>query len=377
MYQIAMIWWILSVATEGGGKLVGLFMVMAALPSILFVKKIGGLIDRTSSRKILVLSDMTAAFVIGSAGFLLREGTFVMPLAFLWAFMSALLQAFIDPTLNKAVGEVVEKEDFETGIALLATTQSLANFAGAVLGALLIGWLGIAGTILLSASGYFVSSICSARARFRVSLDKTEESGSAGWELLRDFPFLKKVLVGFGFVNFFATPTLVVLPVYTKRVLMAGADTLGLLEAGLWIGLLMGSCLSRFVVFSKSRITIGVFCLTLFGLCLLFPGIVVNVHLYLLVLILAGAALGVNNVKFMSLFQEQVPVPIKGRFFALMQGVIGFTFPIAYFVFGFLTDLLRVTDVCVIQGVGVILLVGYFIALRKEETEGIALGVNL
>jgi hypothetical protein len=88
----------------------------------------------------------------------------------------------------------------------------------------------------------------------------------------------------------------------------------------------------------------------------------------MLCLFLAGAALGVNNVKFMAFFQETVAPELKGRFFALMQAVIGFTFPIAYFFFGALTDYLRPSDVCLIQGAGVVSLAIYFLSLAREES---------
>jgi hypothetical protein len=183
------------------------------------------------------------------------------------------------------------------------------------------------------------------------------------------YPFLKRVLLGFGLINFFSVPTLVVLPVYTRRTLGAQASTLGTLEACLWVGLLSGTFLARFFS-SNSRVKLGATCLTVFGLFLAVPGIVVDVKVYCVSLFVAGAALGVNNVKFMSLFQEVVAPEIKGRFFALMQALIGFTFPIAYFLFGILTDYFTPPKVCLVQGVGVVLLALYFFRLAWEETAG-------
>ena len=90
MYQIAMVWWLLSLKGEGVGKLIGLFMVMAALPSILFVKKIGKQIDKSHSQHILVACDLMAALFIGLAGFLFKSHIFFLPLAFVFGFVTAL-----------------------------------------------------------------------------------------------------------------------------------------------------------------------------------------------------------------------------------------------------------------------------------------------
>lgn len=374
MYQIAMIWWILSTGLEGTGKLVGLFMVMAALPPILFVKRIGKTIDTGASKRILVSCDLMACVVITAVAGLLKAGLLSLPVAYLAGFASAFLQAFIDPTLNKSVAEVVEKEDVEKAVSLLASTQSLANFAGAVLGALLIEKLGIAGTAALSACGYLISSTATFLARFRHAAAPAAEAGAAeagpvvsGWVILDDYPLLKRILIGFGLINFFSTPTLVVLPIYVKRTLAASADTLGSLEASLWIGLIGGTFAATLFSRVKSRIKLGAACLVVMGAGLSIPGLVTSVPAYAAALFIAGAALGVNNVKFIALFQEVVEPSLKGRFFALMSAVIGFSFPIAYFLFGVLTDYMSPPDVCLLQGAGVIATALFFVTLAKGE----------
>ena len=131
MYQIALIWWILSSASTGTGKLVGLFMVMTALPSIGLVKKIGQLVDVVYSKKILVCCDLIACILLAGVAFALRVKGMPLPAVFFVGLIAASLQAFIDPTLNKSVAEVVEPGDVESAVALLSATQSLANFTGA------------------------------------------------------------------------------------------------------------------------------------------------------------------------------------------------------------------------------------------------------
>lgn len=365
---MAMMWWILSHSSQSSGKWVGLFMVMASLPSLILIKPLGRWIDRLPSKKILVRSDCLAAFLLFLGAFLLLRNLFSLPLCFVFGFFAASLQAFIDPTLNKAVSEVVMPADLNDAVALLASTQSLANFSGAVFGAVLIDRVGIAGTVALASVGYLISSTASSLANYRAQTPHSlEVADAAGWAILQNFPFLKKILVCFGLINFFATPTLVVLPIYTKGVLQQSATVLGQLEAALWVGLLSGTFASRLVSDSFSRIKLGTLCLLGFGLCLLIPALVVSFPLYALALFVAGLVLGINNVKFMALFQKTVPQEMKGRFFALMQGLIGFTFPIAYFLFGALTDFVSVRAVCAIQGMGVILLAFYLFSLLKWE----------
>jgi hypothetical protein len=112
---------------------------------------------------------------------------------------------------------------------------------------------------------------------------------------------------------------------------------------------------------------LGALCLFTLGVGLAIPAFVTNVGVYGAALFIAGAALGVNNVKFIAFFQEVVAPEWKGRFFALLQATISFTFPIAYFLFGALTDYVSPPVVCLIQGIGVCTLALYFLTLASEE----------
>ena len=78
--------------------------------------------------------------------------------------------------------------------------------------------------------------------------------------------------------------------------------------------------------------------------------------------------LRLNNVKFISLFQEIVPNEVKGRFFAIFQAIIGFTFPVAFFVFGVLGDMVPANHLFIIQGTGIMIIAaGYFVLAPGEK----------
>lgn len=369
MYQMSMIWWLLARHPEGAGKLIGFFMVLTAVPSLALVKIIGRTVDRVSSRRILVAADLLAVLVVGGVGLLVHFDALTLPVALAAGLVAATLQGFLDPTLNKAVPEVVDKPSVERAVSLLTTTQSLANFAGAVAGAMLIDKVGIGGTAKLAALGYLISATCSWLARYHYAIAPVEEAGApvSGWQLMSEMPFLKKVLIGFGLINFFSTPTLVVLPIYIKKTLGASASTLGSLEACLWVGLFGGALFAGKINFIESRIRLGALCLFTLGVGLAIPAFLPDTRVYGAALFIAGAALGVNNVKFIAFFQEVVAPEWKGRFFALLQATVSFTFPIAYFLFGALTDYVSPPTVCLIQGVGVCTLALYFLSLASEE----------
>jgi predicted MFS family arabinose efflux permease len=370
MYQIALAWWIVS--SGGGGKEVGLFMVASALPALLFVKVIGRVVDRNPSRRVLVGCDLAAVLITASVAAAFHAGRLSFAGACVMGFLLALAQAFFDPALNKAVAAAAAPEDLEAAVAFQTSTQSLASFAGAMAGALLIDRIGIFGVILINAASYLVSAGANALLRLparAAASGRGEEVDFSVWAALEETPWIKKVLVGFGCVNFFLTPILVVLPLYVKLSLGGGASLLGALEAAIWLGILAGTFGSGKLSSGgtvKGVLSLGAACMLVLGLCLLLPGLIVHRGVFLAALFGAGCALGVNNVKFVTLFQEHVRAELKGRFFALMQALLSFTFPAAFFLFGLLAELVAPPKVCLVQALGVLALSAYFLSLSKS-----------
>lgn len=371
MYQIAVAWWLVTRGGESAGKDVGLFMVAGALPSLLFVKPIGAMAQGISPKKILIASDLVAFLVALAAAALVAIDYFGFWGALIAGFFLALCQACFDPALNIAVAEAAAPEDMEEAVAFQSSTQSLASFAGAMAGALLIERIGVAGVALVNAASFLVSAGLTSRliSKGARAAPAEKTSGRSSEENLpaSQERFIKRLLLGFGMTNFFATPVLVVLPLYVRDTLQGSSSLLGFLEAGLWLGLVAGTFLSKKLE-TQNIVRLGSFCLFTLGVCLFFPGLVPNAGFYFVSLAAGGFALGINNVKFVTLFQELVPPANKGRFFASLQATISFTFPVAYFLFGLLLDSMIPPWVCLIQGAGVITVAAYFFRLSLEQT---------
>lgn len=372
MYQIALLWWLVT-KSEAPGQAAGVFMVMGALPSLLFVSLSGRVIDKSPTRSVLVSADLAGALIIAGVGFLHWTGGLGILTASAAAFAIATVQAFFDPALNKAVGELAKGDDLQEAIAFQSSTQALASFGGAVAGAALIDWIGLPGVIAINAGSFLVSAVLNALLDFpgKRPAGSPGEAASAdadesAWQFLKRAPRLRKVLFGFGCANFFIQPVLIVLPLYVKHALAGTAALLGVLEASLWCGILVGTlALSRIRV-TENAVLIGAVCLAAMAAALGLPGLITNRVLMMAALFAAGAALGVNNVRFVAMFQQVVPEEIKGRFFAALQALIGFSYPAAFLAFGALADAFGARRVCLIQGAGLIVLAWQFKRWSKE-----------
>ncbi|NLF95256.1 MAG: MFS transporter, partial [Candidatus Riflebacteria bacterium] len=344
-------------------------------------------VDRMPARFMLVTCDLTSAALMGYVAWSLNNDTLTLGVAYLFGFLIAVAEGFFNPAITKCLPSLVTPEDLEQAVAYQASSQYLASFGGSVLGAMLIAWLGIPLLVLLNAISYVFSAIIEMTLVFPETPADGEENNNAesasGGDigtiatesaepaddktLWQRFPLLKKLLVGFGLVNFFATPTLVIVPLYVQKSLQGSATLMGLLEAALWVGILLGTFSAALIRSHGRTIRLGALSMLIYGGSMILPGLLINPWGFGLALILAGASLGITNVKFVTLFQKVVPDQVKGRFFAAMQAIIGFSFPVAYMVFGYLGDLMTPDRLCLVQSAGIIAVAIWFYHLAAGE----------
>ncbi len=378
MYQIALAWWIVSSAAEAAGLKMGLLLMCGALPALLLAGPIGRLVDRKPGRRLLLVSDGLALAVTGLFGlYVMLPGGGSPPLALIYAVGAglALCQAVLDPTLNKMVPLLAPPEKVEQAVAWVGSTQSIASFFGAICGAVLVEKLGLAWAVWVNAASYALAafytsripSLASAAAAGAPGADDTADSRKSVWPELSGV--VRRLLLAFGAMNFFMTPILVVLPVYVNRELGGSATVFALVEAALWVGLVAGTFLAEHwksaqggLLSAGSRLALGS------GVCLGVSGIHPSGVFLGAWTAAFGVTLGAANVKFLTYFQQAVPDSRKGRFFALLGAVTSVTFPVAFFLFGWLADAAPASILIGAQGVGIVAVGVYALTLTAGST---------
>lgn len=371
LLQIAVLWSILSSTTAGGGRALAVFMVLSALPPIAFATRIGRAIDAVGARYLLMRAPLVGAGLAALMWGLFSAGHGGLIWLYAAAFCFATVLAIVEPSVMKALPSVVEPSDTVAGVAFLTSTQTLAYFAGALLGAVLVDKVGLAGAYGVAAAAYLATAGLNALARPRsdpaaaAAKSAKDADGLTAWQLIRGLPVIRQVLIGFAAINFFSIPVMVLLPIYTKTVLSGSAMRLALYEGALWSGLLAGSILARYLPKSWHALNVTAAALLAFGLALLAPGVVVGPVAYAVFLGGTGLALGTINVRMLSYFQTAVPEAQKGRFFAVMRATVSGAAPVGFFTFGSLADVVSVPSLCLIQGGAVLLISPYFFRLAR------------
>ncbi|MGW1077507.1 MFS transporter [Streptomyces sp. NPDC002537] len=358
MFQVGVSWWLVAYALDGNNGLAsGLFMAVSTLPAVALAPVVARAVARLAHRTLLRAAAATAGAAATALAVWAYTSGLPLPAAYAATLALATCQAFFDPCLTTSVPELVDDEDIEAATGFELSTQSLASLGGALLGALIVDRAGVSGLAVGCAAAYVTAAALIATARFRPAATGAEDGTDGGERrtlraVLSGLPFVRKILLSFTAANLFTTAVFVVIPLYTKSVLHGGGGTVALLEASLGTGTLIGS-------FTGARVpgrptVVGSLCLATMAVALGLPGIVGERPVIAGCLAVAGWCVGVIGVRFVALFQRLVPPADKPAFFAVMQAVLGATFPVASLLFGLLGDKLSPQTLCLVQAAGLL-----------------------
>ncbi|MFF2149028.1 MFS transporter [Kitasatospora sp. NPDC058190] len=358
MFQVGAVWWLVGYAAgTDRGLASGAFLAVSTLPAVALAPLVARLIARHPHRTVLGASAAVAGLVaLGAAGWT-YAATPPMAVAYGTALLLAGCQAVFDPCLTTSVPELVEDADIETATGFELGTQSLAGLAGGLLGPLVVDTAGMAGVVAGCAGAYLLAASLIGATRFPAPDSPATGSDTPARtrplrQILSELPFIRRVLLCFTAANVFTTAVFVVMPLYTRTVLHADGSTVATLEAALGVGTLAGS-------FTGGRLpgaptAVGAGCLVLMAAALGLPGLAAGQAAAVGSMAVAGWCVGVIGVRFVALFQRLVPAEDRPGFFAVMQALLGATFPVSSLVFGLLGDHLPARTLCLVQALGVL-----------------------
>ncbi|MFH8342850.1 MFS transporter [Streptomyces sp. AM6-12] len=372
------VWWLVGFAGgERRGLESGLFLMVSTLPAVALAPVVARVVARHAHRTVLAVAAAVAGSVAVPVALWAYAGELPMAAVYAVGLALAACQAVFDPCLTTSVPELVEDTDIEAATGFELSTQSLAGLGGGLLGPLLVDAGGLPAVVAVCGTAYLLAALLVASARFRQATgasDAPQEpqgqqdapdgpmagEGEHGRpsarrtlrQILAGLPFIRRVLLCFAAANLFTTAVYVVMPLYTRGVLHSTGSTVATLEAALGAGTLVGSFTGARV--PGRPVAVGSACLAVMAVALGLPGLWAGHATAIGALAVAGWCVGVIGVRFVALFQRLVPAADKPGFFAVMQALLGATFPLSSLVFGTLGDHLGARALCLIQGAGLV-----------------------
>jgi MFS family permease len=365
---------ILVVQLTGSASAVGGALVARLLPT--FASPLFGVLaDRLDRRIVLVTSDLVRATLVLGLVFA-RDLVVIYGLVFLMGFARTLF----NPTIRAAFPSVVREGDLARANSLIGGTFSASVMVGPAFGGLLVSVVGVNGAFLLDAATYLVSGALLSRIRLPRPQRENEEVGvfrelRSGLSYLAGARVPLGVMVG-AFLTVLATDLATPAEVFlAKGTFGAGDIGYGLLVSLWGGGMVLGSALMAVLGDRPKLLPVYFLGILVWALALAGTGLSPTFVLALVMLALAGAANGVDNVVTDTILQKRVPEAFLGRVFSVKYLGYGAGEALAYPAGGILVDTLGPRSTFLLAGIAtaiaalVVLLVLAGVPVRDVSSE--------
>lgn len=348
--------WLVLVLTNSPA-LLGLAGAVAGLPTLFLAAFAGVLADRMDRRRLLVITNSTAAALALILAILTTTGLVEYWHVLVLAFLSGLAFTIQLPAAQAVVSTIVDRKSIGSAVALNAAQFNFLRILAPALAGLFIAAGSLAVGFWVNAVGLALVALIIARLQIP-HLRSADRVQAAIWRDLQDgLRYVAADRVLFILVLLPAVPALFVLnyltfiPLYARDILFTGPAGLGLLTGAIGVGALIGALSlasmrpsggsGRLVLGSAAIVGVA---LTVFALSRSLP-----------ISMLALAFIGGFQVNFYSttntLIQVLVPARLRGRVLSLyMLTSIGLI-PIANLVGGALAEVIGVEIVLAAGGV--------------------------
>jgi MFS family permease len=344
MQSMAQGWLVLQLSNSA--FLLGLVSTFASLPIFFFSLPAGVLADRLKKRKILIFTQAGAMILAFILAFLTFAGLVRVWHVMILAISLGMVNAFDAPTRQSFVKEMVGGEDLLNAIALNSFVFNAARILGPAVAGILISLVGEAGCFLINGLT-FLAVIAGLLLMRMQDLVFPSINNSLLASLKQGFSYIKgnKKVLGLllmsSTMSVFGFSYAVLMPVFARDILKAGASGLGFLMAAIGVGAIAAGLglASRKPEEKLKYMQAGiiVFFISLFAFSL-------SKSLFFSLVFLVGSGWGMISIiaTCNTLLQEIIPDELRGRVLSFYTMMFLGTMPLGSFLAGSLGEALGV-----------------------------------
>lgn len=377
---IAMPWLVLQLSHDP--LVLGTVLALGSLPRALFILVGGAIVDRYSSKSVLMLTKLLNAGLLLALAVMVWSGSITLPLVYAISLAIGLATAFSYPAGSSILPQVLPKDLLQGANGVLMGMRQLSVLLGPVLAGLLIAGLGSDPALREAAAGvdrhglalafgfdalsFLVSSWTLAQVQ-RLARDADAKAvqpvlqaiGEAMRWCWNDVE-LRTLCLYFAAVSFFVGgPIQVALPVLAKTQLPDGAAALGLMLTVHGLGSLVGMAIAgarphwRLSSLGATVLLID----TIAALVFMPFGHIQASWQGAVLLLPLGALAGTVQVAVFSWMQRRVPAAMMGRAMSLFMFIFMGLAPLAAAVAGAALRVLSPADLFTASGLALLLIV--------------------
>ena len=391
VYAIAMVLWIKD--ATGSATLMGLLMMVSAIPGVLLSPMGGAIADRFSRRMILVISDLTrglAMLVVAALIYTMADSVnLLLGTLFVVAILTGTVTAFFRPAIAAAIPDLVPKDRVVTANSLGQLSLQLSVFFGQGLGGTLFRLLGAPFLFLINGISFLYASFSESLIKMPEIAPKEELSVKEHWQafvvdLKEGFryawnrPGLRELVFISAVINFFTIPAIVLLPFFVEDTLGVRVDWYGFILVSFGLGGLLGYLFAG-IVRLPGRSRMYLMLTFMIGQSVLYGvlGFMPRPIFVVILAIVAGFMGGYITVNITTVLQLSTPSEIRGRVFGLLGMVAGGLTPIAMGLSGIIADALdqNIPLIYAVSG-GIMVLLSILVALLPQTRDLLAFEVK-
>lgn len=297
----------------------GAISFIGTIPSLFLMLPAGVLADRVPRRQLLIATQATMMLLAFIMAALAGTGTLQVWHVGVLAALLGVANSFDSPArLSLAVEMVDDRRDLSNAIALNSTMFNLARVVGPAVGGIILAALGATWCFALNGLSFLavIWGLFQMRLPEIVQASQKEPISTqlvAGIKYTVGSESVRALMALLGGAVLFGMSFNVLLPAYAESVLHVGETGLGIMNAAVGAGALLGSLIVASM--GRAHREMALLCLG----CLLFPGALVlfglttSFSLSLIFLALSGFALMIQNANINTLIQITVPDQLRGR----------------------------------------------------------------
>lgn len=374
--QYSIIWY-LTMRT-GSATILSFAAILGMVPMIVLSPFVGGIIDRTNKRRLLILTDAVAAMmaiilsIVGSV-----SDSFPIWLVFISLFVRSVAQTFQNPTIQSALPSMVPMMAITRSNGLLGMIQSANFIIAPALGAFLYAIIPIQYLILLDVLGF----ILGAGTLLIVKIPDNESNSPKnhfladakfGWDLIRSKKGIWMLTIIGALFTLFFMPAGAMYPLMTVDYFHGTVTQAGIVEVAWSGGMLLGGALIGLKKSWSNRakaIAISMFIVGIsISASVILPRNLQGFILFTAINAIAGLAVPFFSTLTNAMVQESFPPESLGRVMGIMNSLMSLSGPVGLIFAGPLADKIGVQNLFLIAGLGSILCGIIFVMSKSART---------
>ena len=376
--------WMVFIMT-GSRVLMGSIFAISILPNIICLPFAGVLADHYNKKTLTVIGDFLRGCSVAILALFYYFNILEVWHLFVFVSINSLFESFANPARNSMLQSLVDSEHYMKGASWLGTSSQFGSLIGMSVATILIGVVGIWGTILIDAFTFFFSGVLNSTISFQDKREQVENKPKfttylhhikEGAKYMMGKKMLVTVMLIIAFINFSFVPYNVLRPVYVTEILSLGVEGLSYMGTSLLLGMVVGGYLMGLKGKNANPIKAIGLGLTLVGIMYMSHGIPEYVHLTntqsiiftIVVCFFLGAFIPVVNAPLDVVIMKTTAPEMIGRLTSIISLMALCAMPLGGVFVSLIGDQLSVSIVYALMGfLGVLLSITFIIKNRGKE----------